>query len=639
MRKISIIVLSLVICLSVASPAFAVQDPSKAQNSGSPFQFLTNIFVRLGIIAPDKAGQAQNVVNNINNGKNIDQSTVSSPQNAVTNIVPTDDRTALTNSGILIEQNDLNLNATKLSIALVSPKGGETYEQGAGLPVLWKANNITKKINVSILDINGNVIDYPHSTELLPNNFSAQSIGFATKDTNHLMPIGQYRAKVCFSGTAICDVSKEPFSIVTPDLNVNPRITKVNPQPVKPGQPLEIIVKNAGRTGNIILKTKDGSKTWTTGYAKDVSNLYGWSKYDGEKMTITMPSVIGRGVHPDGWWNEPQVPVSDGEYYLIINSIDANSESHFSNYVVLKVSKSGENQFPVPVKDNNESNSNNSSNPTEDYLTVLTPVKSATGQNVFSVGDVLNIRWSSRSLGITKITLNQSNNASQIVLYSSNNGAPFTGNSYSWIVPKTQLDGYYTVTVTLGNNYKSATSGQFRIINDNYPPKDTREYPDSQIPALQSQNTLRQSENLSTDRAQTVVVLTPISAMNTTLFYVGDKMKIAWNSVGYDHAYTIKLVPYPNTSSQSIAVFDNHNQNIRGINPYTWTVPSNVTSGKYKVYVEAFNTSDKSISGSSEGVITIINTPSPYIAPAPSNSQEMQQAPTGSIWDAVKNLF
>jgi hypothetical protein len=295
-------------------------------------------------------------------------------------------------------------------------------------------------------------------------------------------------------------------------------------------------------------------------------------------------------------------------------------------------------QPSIPVN-NNGSNSNVSVNQTEDYLTVLTPVKSATGQNVFNVGDVINIRWSSKSLGITKITLNQSNNASQMVLYSSNNGAPYTGNSYSWIIPKNQLNGYYTVTVTLGNNYKSATSGQFRIINDNYPPVDTREYPDSQIPGASSQNNLRLNESSNTDTSKTVVVLTPVSAMNTTLFYMGDKMKIAWNSVGYDRNHVIKLVPSSNTSIQSVVIFDNRTSGERGLNPYTWTVPANVTSGKYKINVEAYNSENKSISGTSEGVITIINSPSPYITPAPSNSQEMQQAPTSSVWDAIKSMF
>ncbi|MEK7501878.1 MAG: peptidoglycan-binding domain-containing protein [Patescibacteria group bacterium] len=220
------------------------------------------------------------------------------------------------------------------SITVLSPNGGESFAQGESLNVIWNSASPTQSVDVKILNSNDQVLSNPIQYNVRPSSSNAQSIGFATSPS--IIPIGQYKARVCSSGTNNCDDSNSYFSIISPVSNVAPAISLAGPQPTSVGSRLSVYVANAGRQGNMILTTFDGSKTWSTGYAVDVTALNGFSSYDGSKLTITIPSTIGRGVNP-GMWNEPTVPITNGNYKLYVTALDANNNFIKSNVIDVQI--------------------------------------------------------------------------------------------------------------------------------------------------------------------------------------------------------------------------------------------------------------------------------------------------------------
>ncbi|MFA6294845.1 MAG: peptidoglycan-binding protein [Candidatus Paceibacterota bacterium] len=233
------------------------------------------------------------------------------------------------------------------SVVIVSPNGGEKIAQGESLSVIWDSIDPTQSVDVKLLNSSGQVIPSPIQLNLKPSNKNAQSLGFSTYPSQ--ISVGQYKARVCKAGTDICDDSNDFFSIIPPVSGVQPEISRVAPQPVSVGSLLTIYATGAGRTGNIILTTVDGSKTWSVGYSHDVRTLTGYSLYDGSKLSFTIPSTIGRGVHPDGWWNEPTTSIVDGDYNLYLMSLNAKNEAIKSNTIKVKVSNSAQSSITAPV--------------------------------------------------------------------------------------------------------------------------------------------------------------------------------------------------------------------------------------------------------------------------------------------------
>jgi peptidoglycan hydrolase-like protein with peptidoglycan-binding domain len=218
-------------------------------------------------------------------------------------------------------------------ISIQRPNGGETVAQGESLSIIWNSAVPTQPVDVKVINQNGTVVLIQNS--VTPSNSGAQSLGFATSPSR--LPLGYYKAQVCSSGTTNCAESNGYFTAIAPVANVSPVISQPTPQPVQIGSTLTFNLANGGRSGNIILKTADGSKSWSTGYATDVSYLGGYSHYNGSTLSITIPSTIGRGVHPDGWWNEPVVPVTSGTYKLYVGSIDSANNFIQSNILDIAV--------------------------------------------------------------------------------------------------------------------------------------------------------------------------------------------------------------------------------------------------------------------------------------------------------------
>ncbi len=259
---------------------------------------------------------------------------------------------------------------TGSAVQVISPNGGETVALGESLGVIWNSASPLQSVDIKILNSAGQVLSRPSHYGLTPLTADGQSIGFATAATGELaLPLGDYKARVCRAGTTECDDSNGTFKIIPAITGVSPRISGVVPQPVYVGSALTVNVTGAGRGGNIVLQTADGSKTWSNGYSIDISTLPGFLKYDGTKLTFTIPSTIGRGVHPDGWWNEPVVAVTPGLYNLYVSASDSTN-----NFIKSNV-------YSVQIGDT----TNTTTTITESQLTALcyqTPSNPTVGQNI-----------------------------------------------------------------------------------------------------------------------------------------------------------------------------------------------------------------------------------------------------------------
>lgn len=225
---------------------------------------------------------------------------------------------------------------TQPSITVLSPNSGTTVALGESINVSWTSASPLQPVDVKILDSTGNVLPKPILLNMKPTSANAQSLGFATTPTgDQTLPLGDYKARVCSAGTNNCSDSVS-FKIIPAVTGVSPHISQILPQPILVGSYLTVNVSNAGRHGNIILQTRDGTKTWSTGYATNISGLNGFSLYDGSKLKFVIPATIGRGVNP-GMWNEPTVPLTPGKYNLYLNSIDSDNKFIKSNVILVQI--------------------------------------------------------------------------------------------------------------------------------------------------------------------------------------------------------------------------------------------------------------------------------------------------------------
>jgi hypothetical protein len=99
-----------------------------------------------------------------------------------------------------------------------------------------------------------------------------------------------------------------------------PTIVSVNPQPVQVGSSFTVYFSNGGNAGSVILKTLDGSKSWSVPYT--TGTVYnGYVYYDGSKVTFTIPSMIGRGELPENTGYEAPIAITSGTYNLYVYSV------------------------------------------------------------------------------------------------------------------------------------------------------------------------------------------------------------------------------------------------------------------------------------------------------------------------------
>ena len=94
-------------------------------------------------------------------------------------------------------------------------------------------------------------------------------------------------------------------------------ISSVTPQTAQVGQSLTVYFKNGGDNGSVMLKTRDGSKSWHVPYT--TGTVYnGFVYYDGSKVTLNVPATIGKGYLPENSGYEQPISLTSGTYNLFV---------------------------------------------------------------------------------------------------------------------------------------------------------------------------------------------------------------------------------------------------------------------------------------------------------------------------------
>ncbi len=105
-----------------------------------------------------------------------------------------------------------------------------------------------------------------------------------------------------------------------------------------------------------------------------------------------------------------------------------------------------------------------------------------------------------------------------------------------------------------------------------------------------------------------ITVLTPTNVGGSSYFIPGDVVKFQWSSVNVIGVNKISLIPISGGNTISIL---NLSKNVTPLNAnsYNWTVPSNITTGKYKVGISIGDIYSES-SGTLSISTSIVSTPS-----------------------------
>lgn len=224
---------------------------------------------------------------------------------------------------------------------------------------------------------------------------------------------------------------------------INPKINGLSPQPVKVGEQLTVSVKDGGSGGSLIITNESGANTWFRPYNIDITMLPGFIKYANNKITITVPDTIGRGLLPENSGYEPIIPITTGTYKLYVSALDSNNNRIMSNVVDVKIIND---QF------------------SESSITVLSP----NGEESWKQGREEKIKWSTSNVPVSQsISIGARGYGSFIV--TGEDGLPHTVTEKDFSLIETPNTGSVTINVNLPlAKYKlfAKTNVNGTIIND-----------------------------------------------------------------------------------------------------------------------------------------------------------------------------
>jgi hypothetical protein len=226
-------------------------------------------------------------------------------------------------------------------------------------------------------------------------------------------------------------------------------------------------------------------------------------------------------------------------------------------------------------------------------LTVLTPTNSA-GVATFKPGEIMTIQWASTGLigakNIQLVPISGGSNISVVSLTAAD--MPLSGSSYSWTVPTTAPSGQYRVQVTIGAGaLVAASAGAVSVSN----------------PALPITTSNVSPQSTTAVSAKSLTVLTPINPTSASSYFKqGDQLPIKWSSTGVRGVTLIKLVPSSGTAVGSQTVLDLSSVYSFPLttDSYSWTIPTTVPVGRYKVSVQ-IGRDDGALIGVSDGEVLI----------------------------------
>lgn len=306
-------------------------------------------------------------------------------------------------------------------------------------PTIYGTTNNLTQVGIVLASSSG---DKAYGSGLIPVINGTWSVTVSPAITNGYYTVYVYDANNNKLATGYLNVDSSA--------SATPSISSATPQPVQVGSSLTVYFSNGGNTGSVILKTLDGLKSWHIPYT--TGTVYsGFTYYDGNKITLTVPSMIGRGQLPENSGYEAPIPVASGTYNLFVYSIYTFGASYVSGSSVTKTATS--HAFPITIN-------------TQPSINIVSP----NSAKPCYVSDYCNIIWTSSGIGSYPIQVDLLNSSGiyikTIVANLSNAG------SYLWLIDPTISTGNYMVSVATQTpewalDSALGKSGVFTVINSN----------------------------------------------------------------------------------------------------------------------------------------------------------------------------
>ena len=324
------------------------------------------------------------------------------------------------------------------TVTVLSPNGGEVWQTGNTQTIRWSSGGFDGNVFVSIYNTNGvacNIGTVPAST-------GQYSFVLSSKVNTCTIIPGQYKIVINRQSNTgfdfgVEDFSNSYFTISSPQTTPSP-----TPTPTPSVQTITILKPNggesvvSGQTMNIAWSASLPSATTIDNISLSLISSSG-ATYP---LTVEKSSMFTSGFNGN-YSNEGRTTILA---MTIPSSIPAG-------------------QYRLSVKCNSYCGTNDIS---DSYFNVLAPAAKPTLQvstsingQTFSVGQNINVTWTSANLSATEpITISFSNADNQTIAY---NISTTNSGFYNWTIPSGVVPGKYRVQVSCKNCYSTTGSAVY----------------------------------------------------------------------------------------------------------------------------------------------------------------------------------
>lgn len=266
------------------------------------------------------------------------------------------------------------------SVAVSQPISSAQYQTGQTIPVRWTSKGLktTDDVQISLIAktganagtyIIGNTKNNGVFNWVIPASIGSFNLATTT--------LNQYQVLIVPTANTAVRATSSTFSIVpvpvTPPAPMVVSGISFTPQPAQVGSQMTAYFKNGGSFGSVMLKTLDGTKRWFVPYRTDTVVSNGFVRYDGNKITFTVPSTIGLGQLPENTGYEAPIPLTTGTYNASIWFSQSDNTTAESKITPIKINAISQSPF-----------------------TVLTPIQNSALQT----GSTYNTTWKGGDVGV-----------------------------------------------------------------------------------------------------------------------------------------------------------------------------------------------------------------------------------------------
>jgi hypothetical protein len=478
-------------------------------------------------------------------------------------------------SVLLIQQADAAASTTAekgQSITLVSPNGGETFDQGQKITYKWKQTRNSKKIEVNVLTASTSVSVY----EAKRYDGRGTNSKIISKEATSKIPAGQYVLKICDvtdATSTVCDISEKPFTIT--DVQ---RVVQDN---------------NNAKSQSITILKPNGGESFEIG-----KNLtYQWKQTRNSKeleisiLNATSVQPVFSTKRYDGWGTNKKIISGDvtakiipGQYKLKICDVVVDGSP------VCDMSDKAFNFVAGKVEDQDDDTVATTTSNSSQKITLISP----NGGESFDRGDKIPFSWkqtdNSRKIGIS--VLNATTSASVFTVKNRYEG---------WGENKKVLAAKDTLNIPAGQYKLRVCDSEAKTLVC-----DTSDAPFTITSKVEVVSTSTAA------RSQTITILSPNGGES---YAAGDSIYYTWKQARNSDELQISILNSKEKPVYSVKRYDGYGENTKVIGK---EATAKIPTGQYKLRI-----CDKLKKGSpvcdiSDKTFTITNgvvVPTPVIPP------------------------